>query len=649
MTSEQNDLVVIGNCQSRLIADCLAAMHPGLRIAAGFSRDIREGAVDIDTLVGSSRVVAVQTAMRRKVAETVQKLGASCEVLELPTLFFTGYHPDFIYAQHGADFVKSPLGNCNSAIVLAGMKAGASAGDIVAMFNADTFRTLGYLDNLGVAESMLIAESEELGWDLEEEVLAWRKFGCSFHTPNHPKTIVAATFARLITDRLSWTPRTRHPEFLIPDTLASNVVWPVYPEIGDAIGVPGEYVFKPSAGGRQAGRPLETLDLEAFVALSLEGYASLDPAGIVAARLDDERLSGLFSAPAKRSASSSRARQPYKGLPNNRFWNRVVAGVPPRDLDPVEKPRTKLRRQTKIATAGSCFAQHIAKALQESGFTYFVAEDGAHLPRDERIERQYGVFSARYANIYTAEQLRQLLEEAEGRRKPVETAWLRPDGRWVDPFRPQVEPDGYDSPEAVAAERATHLGHVRRLIRELEVFVFTLGLTEAWVDKRDGSVFPVAPGVAAGEMDDEKYGFRNFTFEENVESLSAALDILHSVNPQARVMFTVSPVPLAATYEPRHVLVSTTASKSILRAVADHFERTRNVEYFPSYEIITGSYNRGAYFADDLRSVTPDGVKHVMSVFLKHHTSSRAATSMSRELEQAKGVICEEELLSSAG
>ncbi|HEX2898601.1 MAG TPA: GSCFA domain-containing protein, partial [Bacteroidia bacterium] len=42
------------------------------------------------------------------------------------------------------------------------------------------------------------------------------------------------------------------------------------------------------------------------------------------------------------------------------------------------------------------------------------------------------------------------------------------------------------------------------------------------------------------------------------------------------------------------------------------------MHYFPSYEIITGSFNRGRYYSDDLRNVTEEGVAHVMRLFLRH-------------------------------
>jgi hypothetical protein len=79
-------------------------------------------------------------------------------------------------------------------------------------------------------------------------------------------------------------------------------------------------------------------------------------------------------------------------------------------------------------------------------------------------------------------------------------------------------------------------------------------------------------------------------------------------------------VPLIATYENRHVLVSTTYSKSALRVVADAVSRNiSGVDYFPSYEIIAGPQSRGRFFANDLRTVTPEGVEAVMDVFARHY------------------------------
>src|SRR5205823_7433624 len=142
------------------------------------------------------------------------------------------------------------------------------------------------------------------------------------------------------------------------------------------------------------------------------------------------------------------------------------------------------------------------------------------------------------------------------------------------------------------------------MFEQLDVFTFTLGLTEAWCSKSDGAVFPLAPGVAGGEMDFGFYTFTNFTVDEVIADLNRFIRKLGDVNHRANVILTVSPVPLVATYEGRHVLQATTYSKAVLRVAAETIRKEhRNVDYFPSYEIITGQFNRGAYFEGDLRSV----------------------------------------------
>jgi hypothetical protein len=282
------------------------------------------------------------------------------------------------------------------------------------------------------------------------------------------------------------------------------------------------------------------------------------------------------------------------------------------------------------------------------------------VPPAEARARGYRLFSARYGNVYTARQLLQLIERAYGRFTPADRVWERPDGRFADPFRPRIEPAGFASPEAVEAEREEHFTRLRRLFENLDVFVFTLGLTEGWQARTDGAAFPLCPGVAAGTFDPEAYVFRNQPVEEVIADLSAFADALKAVNPQARLILTVSPVPLVATYEGRHVLQSTVHSKAVLRVAAQRLADTRDdTLYFPSYEIITSPEGAFRYLESDLRSVSKDGVDHVMRVFFRHLTeggdqdalpaSSRSLHEARREFAQQAAVVCDEELLAAGG
>jgi hypothetical protein len=330
---------------------------------------------------------------------------------------------------------------------------------------------------------------------------------------------------------------------------------------------------------------------------------------------------------------------PYKQLSDKAFWRRSVAGVPSPEVDPVAAFSLRINPETKVATAGSCFAQHIARHLRTAGFNYYVLEPGHPiLPAEIREKHNYGLFSARFGNIYTARQLWQLFRRAYGELTPEEDAWIEADGSVKDPFRPTTQPGGFVSVAEMHADRRQHLAAVREMFETLDVFVFTLGLTECWISRADGAVFPLCPGVEGGVFDAEKYAFYNQTVEDVVADMSAVVDRLRAINEAAEIVLTVSPVPLMATAEPEaHVLSATTYSKAVLRVAAEILcRRYKHVHYFPSYEIITGSFNRGRYYSDDLRNVTEEGVAHVMRLFLQHATGTEPISPIEEQRTNAR-------------
>lgn len=312
---------------------------------------------------------------------------------------------------------------------------------------------------------------------------------------------------------------------------------------------------------------------------------------------------------------------PYKALPDHAFWRRSIAATPPDQIDPAISAPFRIAPTDAVMTAGSCFAQYIGATLKSMKFNYLVTEEPHPIVSAEISKSfNYGVFSARYGNVYTARQLLQLIDRAYGRFTPREDVWIEADGRVVDPFRPQIQPGAFLSRREFDIDRARHFDAVRRAFESLDVLVFTLGLTEAWLDRADGAVFTLCPGVAGGVFDPARHVFHNFTVSEVVGDMLAFIDGLRRVNPRAKVVLTVSPVPLMATARPEaHVLAATTYSKSVLRVAAETLTEARpNVVYFPAYEIIMSrAFFGGTYFSADRRNVVPDGVAHVMRVFAR--------------------------------
>ncbi|MFB0619620.1 GSCFA domain-containing protein [Streptomyces sp. AGS-58] len=307
---------------------------------------------------------------------------------------------------------------------------------------------------------------------------------------------------------------------------------------------------------------------------------------------------------------------PYQSLPPRSFWRSAVAEPDPFAIGDLWTPTFSLGQDEPVLTAGSCFARHLGPALRDRGMNWRETEPAPPgLTPAERLSRQFGVFSFRTGNIHTAAALRQWLSWASGETGPPDEVWVE-DGRVFDPFRPSLEPGGYDSAEAMLAARRTTLAAIRDAVATAGCLIFTLGLTEAWENRSTGAVYPVCPGTVRGTYDAGQHGFRDFTFAEVHRDLAAALGIARAANPRLRIVLTVSPVPLTATATGGHVLTATTYSKSVLRAVAGQLAREHDhIDYFPAYEMITGSPFKAAFFEPNLRTVTPEGVAFVMRQF----------------------------------
>ena len=311
---------------------------------------------------------------------------------------------------------------------------------------------------------------------------------------------------------------------------------------------------------------------------------------------------------------------PYVNLSPNAYWRSAVAEGDPMEPGDMFQPKYPITPETAIVTTGSCFAQHVGKALRGANFNVI---DTEALPEgiDESLAQRFGysMYSARYGNVYTMRQLLQLYQETRGKFTPQDAIWER-NGRYFDAMRPAVEPEGLESAELVAEHRASHLAMTKRAFAKAEVVVLTLGLTEAWMHRESGTIYPTAPGVVAGAYDPEIHVFKKFRYDEIIKDFLQLRKILQKRKPNLKFLLTVSPVPLTATASGQHVEVATAHSKAVLRAVCGTlYDTYDDVDYFPSYEAITSSKSGGAYFAENRRGVTKVGVGKAMRMFLSAH------------------------------
>ena len=330
-------------------------------------------------------------------------------------------------------------------------------------------------------------------------------------------------------------------------------------------------------------------------------------------------------------------RSPYTGLHPKAFWRSGVVESHPLSVEELYIKKFTIRPTDRVATAGSCFAQRVSTYMRKNGFAVMDVEPPPAALSDETAKNfGYNIYSARYGNIYTVRQLLQLAQDARSGEADAANVWEK-DGRYYDALRPNIEPDGFESAEEVLQLRREHLAKVDFLFTQMDVFIFTFGLTEAWADRRTGRVFPTAPGTIAGDYDPELFELKNFGFNEIHDDFLAFYALVRERNPDVRILLTVSPVPMTATATDKHVLVANTYLKSLLRTVAGALSDAHaNIDYFPGYEMVATAFSKTSFYDANRRTVNPQGLRAVMRIFFDQHGIAAPLEKSRAELRRAR-------------
>lgn len=154
----------------------------------------------------------------------------------------------------------------------------------------------------------------------------------------------------------------------------------------------------------------------------------------------------------------------------------------------------------------------------------------------------------------------------------------------------------------------------KAIIRNTDFFIITLGLTEAWFDKENQQY--LWKFVPNRKLDPDRFESRFVSFNENLNNIKAIYHLVKKHIPEAKILFTLSPIPLLGSYHGKSVVSANTASKATLKAALHEFISTTedpSLYYFPSYELVTEYVE--APWKDDNRHITPETVETIMAVF----------------------------------
>lgn len=162
-------------------------------------------------------------------------------------------------------------------------------------------------------------------------------------------------------------------------------------------------------------------------------------------------------------------------------------------------------------------------------------------------------------------------------------------------------------------------------IKVSDIAVITVGVAPCWFRKQDNA-FVLNNSLNLREI--EGYYQRTLSVEESKYWLLQALSVLKAINPQVRLVLTLSPVPLARTFEFHSAIVADAVSKATLRAAIHEAVSMQPDEmfYFPSYEIVSwiGRY-RDDVWGPDSRHVSTAYVDAILDAFIRHYQIEEGA------------------------
>ena len=178
----------------------------------------------------------------------------------------------------------------------------------------------------------------------------------------------------------------------------------------------------------------------------------------------------------------------------------------------------------------------------------------------------------------------------------------------ADKFRAVVNPDG------VMYNPASILHTVDRYVDRIETedaeaprtAVFTLGTNHVYILNETGEIVD-----NCRKRPQRLFTERELTVDECAEYLCRAIGRLRSVNPDMRVVLTVSPIRYA-----KYGFHGSQLSKAVLLLAADKVVRGQDmVEYFPAYEIVNDELRDYRFYREDMRHPSDQAVEYIWQRF----------------------------------
>ncbi len=244
----------------------------------------------------------------------------------------------------------------------------------------------------------------------------------------------------------------------------------------------------------------------------------------------------------------------------------------------------KISHASNILTCGSCFAEVLGRQLGDYKFP---------------------VLNNPFGTVFNPLTIAKLLELSLDQKLPDEALYFRDaDGIWLHhDFHSSIWSTEKESLEALLVRK---LEEVRFFLETADVLVITLGSAYVYRHRASNLIVGNCHKVPA-----DRFLKELLNQDQIMISFERVLFKIQMLNRNVKVILTVSPV--------RHThdtLILNQVSKSTLRLVAHRLSlKFKQLEYFPSYEIMVDELRDYRYYADDLIHPNRIAEEHIFNAF----------------------------------
>jgi hypothetical protein len=273
--------LLISHCQTFGLTNSLNLLAPGIEVEPMGIWGYRDNIAAVSQNLSSyDRVLVLPDVLQTPGAD----FSNAHRVDQIPGVLFRAYHPDLCYASGGNQSLAGPADSYHSMIAIAAFNRGLTVDDTLSLFNARSYEACGYMDLWQSERDALVTSFRSIGIDLSSELRRWAAGSAFMYSINHIRIACLYDIAKayLTGDGIE----VLDSDVLPPDNLAQGACFPVYPEIGEHLGVEGSYTFKKLDSYRR-------FTLSDFISRSFDLYAGFGVGNVVPDHTVSHRYAAL--------------------------------------------------------------------------------------------------------------------------------------------------------------------------------------------------------------------------------------------------------------------------------------------------------------------------------------------------------------------